>query len=160
MTTTRLITLTVILLVFPLLLSAQTKQMEIQLLKPVRVFNPDFRGKPEGQIESLEHKLSDAWVAGDAPTLNDLHADDVLIKDVIGDKTQYIALLTGPAMKNKFISIEKSEMRIRIHGDIAVVTGREDTQMKTPDGASTSTSPFMDVWKKMKDGKWRCIAVA
>jgi uncharacterized protein (TIGR02246 family) len=132
--------------------------MIVTIQKPVRVFNPEFKGKPEQEIEALEHRLSDAWLQQNTAVLNELHSDDVLIKEVIGNKAQYIALLTAPHLKDTITSIEKVDLRIRIHGDTAIVAGQQMMNIKTRDGASTSTAPFLNVWRKEKDGKWRCIA--
>ncbi len=141
-------------------LDAQTKTVTFSGPKVARQFNPEFKGKPEEEIEALEHKLSDAWLSADVAILSELHSDDVLVKEIVGNKAQFIDLLTTPHFRQKLISIEKSEMRIRIYGDTAVVAGRQVMNLRNPDGFSTTTAPFMNVWKRMKDGKWRCVAVA
>lgn len=142
---------------------AQTKKTVTVTTPPrVRVFDPALKGKPEAEIESLEHKLSDALLAGDTTLLEEMYSDDLLAAGLLGNKTQYIAYMKQ-AMKQETKTVtafEKSEMRIRIHGNTAVVTGQLTMDSRTPNGAGTWVGQFMNVWSKGADGRWQCIATS
>lgn len=134
----------------------EAKKVIANQLPRERVYNPEFRGKPEEQIELLEHRLSDAIRTKDAEVLNELLADKVLIFGMRGTKQQYAILLRQ--LDTKFTSIEKSEMRIQIDGDTAVATGVINVDISLENGGTSSQASFLNVWKRI-DGAWRCIAL-
>ena len=136
-----------------------TEKKKFQVIRnPVqRVFNPDFRGKPEQEIELLEHQLSDAVRMKDWSLIDKLLSDNVLVAGVIAEKASYLALLKQ--VDTKYVSIEKSEMRIRVYGDVAVVSGIQRADIDIENGARMSQTIFLNTWKKI-DGMWRCIAMA
>ena len=123
-----------------------------------RVFNPESKGKPEEEIEELEHRLSDAWLKRDVASLNEIHSTDVLVNGLTGSKEAYIGFVLQSM--GDYTAIEKSKMQIRFHGDTAVVTGQLVVDSKIPNGSNTSFKIFMNVWKKQSDGKWKVIASA
>ncbi len=136
--------------------SAQgVKTMQIVRQPVVREFNPAFKGKPEQDIELLEHQLADALRLKDAAKLDLILADGVTIAGLIGDKKQFIALWS--AVKTKYVTIEKSEMKIQMFGDTAVVSGTHKADIDVEGGSSFSQTSFMNTWKRI-DGVWRCIA--
>ncbi len=135
---------------------------EIKTVKVVRnpverVFNPDFMGKPEAEIERLEHSLSDAVRSKDSEALDNLLSETVLIAGLIGTKSQFISLLK--AQDTKYYAIEKSEMRIKLYGDTAVTTGIQKADIDIENGSKMSQTIFINTWKLI-DGKWHCIAFA
>ena len=126
--------------------------------KPVeRVFNPVFKGKPELEIELVEHQLSDALRTTDGIALDKLLSDTVLIAGLIGTKAQLIALLKK--VDTKYYSFEKGEMRIQIYGDTAVATGTLKSDIEIENGSRMSQSTFFNTWKLI-NGRWQCIALA
>lgn len=136
-----------------------TKKAGFRVIRsPVqRAYNPEFRGKPEQEIESVEHQLSDALRMKDWPLLDKLLSADVLLAGVVAEKPVFIALLKQ--FDTKYASIEKSEMRIRIHGDVAVVTGIQRADIDIENGSRMSQTIFLNTWKRI-DGLWRCVAMS
>jgi hypothetical protein len=138
-------------------LSQETKAIKIIRQPVIREFNPAFKGKPEQEIESLEHQLADAIRLRDTVKLEALLADTVLVAGMIANKKQFIAYLK--ALDTKYYSIEKSDIRIQMYGDSAVATGIQKADIDTENGNRFSQTIFMNTWKRI-DGNWRCIAFA
>ncbi len=138
-------------------LSQEIKAMKVVRQPVVREFSPAFKGKPEQEIESLEHQLADAVRLKDADKLGGLLSDTILVAGLIADKKQFIAFLK--VVDTKYYSIEKSEMRIQMYGDSAIATGIQKVDIDIGSGSRLSQTIFMNTWKRI-DGKWRCIAFA
>src|SRR5205085_5832539 len=87
MKTSKLVVLVLVILgTFVLCSSAQEvkKAVAVVIRDPVvREFNPAFKGKPEAEIETLEHQLADALRLKDASKLNALFAESVIIEGVL-----------------------------------------------------------------------------
>ena len=137
--------------------SQEVKTMKIVRQPVVREFNVAFKGKPEQEIEALEHQLSDAVRLKDSVKLETLLGDGVLVAGLLADKKQFIAYLK--AVDTKYYSVEKSEMRIQIYGDTAVATGIQKADIDIEGGSRFSQTIFINTWKRI-DGVWRCIAFA
>ena len=148
-----LILLTFILLANFVIISAQTKKVVVSSEKKVRV--SQAKNPAEKELEDLEYNLSDALVSKDETVFNKLIADDFTIAGSSITKKSYIEIAKAPQLN--FNSVEKSEMRIRIYGETAVITGRNNTSRKIENGESSSVFNFMDVWVKSKNGDWQCV---
>lgn len=125
----------------------------------------EFNGKVEQEIEALELRLCNAVARRDRVTLNELYSDSLLVNDDLlrnvtsEGKRDYIASLTVWVGRTGEATCEKSQLRIRVYGDTAVVKGRQiiNRTIFRVD-APRSTTSFLNVWRKEKDGKWRCVA--
>ena len=151
-----LILLTFIFLANFVIISAQTKKVVVSSEKKVRV--SQAKNPAEKELEDLEYKLSDALVSKDETVLKELIFDDFSIAGSSITKKSYIEIVKAPQLN--FNSVEKSEMRIRIYGETAVVSGRNNTSRKIENGESSSVFNFMDVWVKSKNGNWQCVAMS
>ena len=136
---------------------SKTKAVRVIRAPTERVFNPAFKGKPEAEIELVEHQLSDAIRTKDEVALGRLLAETVLIAGLIGTRDQYVALLK--TLDTKYYSIEKSEMRIQMYGDSAVATGTLKSDIDIENGSKMSQGFFFNTWKRI-DGRWQCVALA
>ena len=137
---------------------AQTKTFTITFPPRERVLNPAFQGKPEQKFEALEHQLSDAERLGDSITLNRLLSDRLVMLGTGWTKDQWVQMLTNG--KGTFVNLEKSDMRIRIFGDSAIVTGIQKVDSKRADGGTTYQFGFMNTWIRLTDNEWQCVAMA
>ena len=75
------------------------------------------------KILELEKRRRAALIAADIPALDRLLAEDVIHIHAGGNadtKTQYFALVKNIC---DFLAIERPEIAIRFHGDVAIVTG-------------------------------------
>src|SRR5690349_15661654 len=80
---------------------------------------------PEKQVASLSRQIYAALVAGDTAALDALLSDDWLAIDPFGEvsnKAQHAKGLKDGTVD--FISFDPSEVKVRVYGDAAVVTGR------------------------------------
>jgi hypothetical protein len=110
------------------------------------------------ELSRLETVWNDAYIGGDAETLDQLWADDLIVtmSDMsVLTKTKAIGLLRSAHMK--FPRYETSDIRVRVYGDAAVVTGRLQRTR------SVSGQNVDDDWRFTKvyirrAGKWLVVA--
>jgi ketosteroid isomerase-like protein len=110
------------------------------------------------ELERLETVWNEAHVHGDADALDALWADDLEVavpKMRVMTKAQVLAFARSGRMK--FQRYETSELRIRVYGDAAVVTGRLQ-RTRTINGQETT-----DDWRFTKtyvrqSSKWRVVS--
>jgi len=110
----------------------------------------------EEELKQLEHQWADADKNKDAHALGQLLADDWTFLGPAGveNKAQHLAgLKTGG---DKLESITFIEMKVRVLGNIAIVTGREH-EKSTNQGKDTSGDYlWTDVFVK-RQGHWLAI---
>lgn len=109
-------------------------------------------------IRGLETKWAEAYKARRFDVLSSLIADDYVITYEDGSVYGKVGLISETAQPNKHVDIsEFSDLRIRVFGDTAVVTGnyheRGESGMKHYD----YNDRFTDVWIRSQ-GKWQLIA--
>jgi len=109
-------------------------------------------------IRTLELKVADLYKQRQVDSFANLLDDDFVITFEDGStysKTGYLAYSTSSSTRVE--TVEISEMRIRMHGDAAVVTGVYHEKGVDNQKAYDYHDRFTDVWMK-KSGKWRLIA--
>jgi ketosteroid isomerase-like protein len=110
------------------------------------------------KIASLENKWSLAYKNRDVASMNSLLADDFLITIEDGNtfsKTGYIAHCND---KNTRVDIsEFSDMKVRIRGNTAIVTGQYHEQGATSGKSYEYHDRFTDVWM-LVEGHWVVVA--
>jgi Domain of unknown function (DUF4440) len=115
-------------------------------------------GSEEAAIEQLERDRQNAFVRGDI---------DALDRDTAGDYTTINGvgkLSTKPQMmenlrqgKTKVLSVKLDNLKARIYGDTAVLTG-DYRDVNVRDGVQRETHAlFTRVFVK-KDGRWQAVA--
>jgi ketosteroid isomerase-like protein len=154
----KIILITLLFLTNYAIVLSQTKKVEVTVTTQKQPRVSQAKNAAEKELENLEYKLSDALVSKDQAVFNKLIADDFTIAGSSITKKSYIDIVKVPQLN--FNSVEKSEMRIRIYGETAVITGRNNTSRKIENGESSSVFNFMDVWVKSKDGDWQCVAMS
>jgi ketosteroid isomerase-like protein len=113
----------------------------------------------EDQIKKLETDRAAAVVKGDIATLDKQTSDDytlINMNGLVSDKAQMIEGFKSG--KNKLSSDELSDMKVRVYGDTAVVTGK--VTVKGIMGGKDVTGPamFTRVYVK-KGGQWQSVAL-
>jgi ketosteroid isomerase-like protein len=117
--------------------------------------------KPDAEsskIIALENKWNAAYERGDITAMNSLLADDFVITVEDGStysKPGYIAH-NGDSTLHVEIST-MSDLRVRIHGDTAVVTGAYHEKGTSKGKPYEYYDRFTDVWMNMND-RWQVIA--
>ena len=112
----------------------------------------------EEQIKKIEKDRAAAVTRADVAALDAVTSDDYSLIDRNGrvrDKAQTMsAIKTGDI---KITSNEVSDLKVRVYGDTAVVTGRADT--KGTIGGKDVSGPmlFTRVYVK-KSGRWQSVA--
>jgi len=110
------------------------------------------------KVLGLEAKWNEAYKRGDIATMNSLLADEFIITVEDGrtfSKAGYIAQ-TGGGTTLVEVS-EMSDLKVRIHGNTAVVTGAYHEKGTIKGKPYEYRDRFTDVWMLI-DGRWQVIA--
>ncbi len=112
----------------------------------------------EEQLKKLETDRAAAAVKGDVATLEKQTADDYTFINLYGqmsDKSQMVtAFKTG---QTKLTSDEVSDMKVRVYGNTAVITGKVDVAGTMAGKDTKAKIMFTRVYVK-KGGQWQSVA--
>ena len=113
----------------------------------------------EEQIKSLEQERNRAILSGDAATLDRMTADDYTFITLRGELRTKAEIVKGfQSGAFKYDSRTISELKVKVYGDTAVVTGRS-TQKGQENGKDYSGDyRFTRVYVKDK-GRWLTVAL-
>ena len=113
----------------------------------------------EGQLKKFETVRADAVVKGDIATVEKGTADDYTFANVYGQvmgKTQLLnALKSGDI---KLTSDDVSDMKVRVYGNTAVITGKAATKGTIGGKDASGQNTFTRVLVK-KGGTWQTVAL-
>jgi uncharacterized protein (TIGR02246 family) len=115
---------------------------------------------PEQELIALEHTWKDAVVKRDAAALERLYADEYISTDqegMVWTKVQDIAIDTEAATPSRVTSYKLDDLKVRVYGDVAVVTGRNTTTGTLFGKTASTKSRFTDVFVK-RNCRWQCVA--
>ena len=117
------------------------------------------------QVESVEQALiklengwADALVRRDVAFLDQILADDFMTTSsagIVSTKAQIVASLKSG--EYKFLSAVLDEIKVRIYGDVAIVTGRNTVKSMREGKDISGQERWTDTWIK-RDGRWKCVA--
>src|SRR5438270_78365 len=113
----------------------------------------------EEQFKKMEKDRGAAVVKGDAEALAKETADDYTLINVTGqtsDKKQTVEQIKNGQIKLE--SDEPSDMKVRVFGNTAVVTGKANIKGTIGGKDASGTVAFTRVWVK-KGGKWMTVAL-
>ena len=112
----------------------------------------------QDQIKKLEMDRAAAVVAGDVATLDKLTADDFTFIHPDGQMTGKAQTMDAiKAGQIKLTSNTVSDLKVRMYGDVAVVTGKADLEGTAFGQNVTGQVMFTRVYVK-KDGRWQSVA--
>ena len=110
------------------------------------------------QLKKLETERAAAAVKGDAATLEKQTSDDYTFINMNGqmsDKSQMVnAFKTG---QTKLTSDDVSDMKVRVYGNTAVITGKADVKGTLGGKDADGQIMFTRVYVK-KGGNWQSVA--
>ena len=114
----------------------------------------------EKQVASLSRQNYAAMVAGDTSALDANLSDDWVVIDPFGNvvsKARQAKELKDGTMD--FVSMDPSEVKVRVYGDAAVVTGRYQVVVKVRGQEEETSLParISETFVK-QGGKWRCVS--
>ena len=112
----------------------------------------------EEELKKLETDRAAAAVKGDAATLEKQTSDDYTFINVysrMSDKSQMVdAFKNG---QSKLASDELSDMKVRVYGSTAVITGKADVKGTLGGKDTNGQIMFTRVYVK-KGGSWQSVA--
>ena len=118
--------------------------------------------RDEQELIRLEGELPGIMMRSDVERFSELMAEDWSTIDPQGHvitKQQAAEMLRSSTLKVESMSAD--DLRVRVYGDAAVVTGRGDYRLAGRGLGVTdyagATFRFTDVWVRGA-GKWRCVA--
>ena len=111
----------------------------------------------EEELLKLEKEFTEAIVKNDAEGIGRFLADDWVIIDADGaiiDKARFLGVIKSGDLSHQMM--ESDEVRVRIYGDTAIVTGLTATNGKFIGEEFSTQERGTDVFVK-QDGRWRCV---
>jgi ketosteroid isomerase-like protein len=112
----------------------------------------------EEQIKKMERDRAAAVVKADVATLEGLTADDYILINANGqvsDKAETMNNIKTGVIK--LSANEVSDMKVRVYGDTAIVTGKSTAKGTIGGRELRGPVMFTRVYVK-KDGKWKSVA--
>jgi ketosteroid isomerase-like protein len=111
----------------------------------------------EEELLKLEEDFAEAIVANDLNAIGRLVADDWIIIDPDGgivDRSRFFEVIKSGALTHEMM--ESEDLRVRVYGDSAVVTGVTCTKGKFMGEEFSTQERATDVFVKF-EGRWRCV---
>lgn len=109
-------------------------------------------------LMKLENDWAKAGLAGDSAALAKMLSSDYVYTSSDAEMATRADLLNGmKAGKTKYETFTVSDMKVRVYGDAAVVTGKGTTKGMENGKPLDETVRFTDTWVK-RDGGWVCVA--
>ena len=115
------------------------------------------KGSVEEQLMQTERDWTEAGLKKDAAALDKILADDWAGQGPTGVATKAEALADLKSGDNKLESQTLGEMKVRIFGDTAVVTGSDDEKSSYKDKDTSGHYIWTDVFVK-RQGRWQAAA--
>ena len=113
----------------------------------------------EDEIKKLEMDRAAAVVKGDVAYVEKQTADDYMFINMFGqvtDKKQLVEAMKSGGLK--LTADDLSDLKVRVYGNTAVVTGKSDIKGTMGGKDATGQSMFTRVFVK-KGGKWQTVAL-
>lgn len=112
----------------------------------------------EEEINELEGRRLQAMIQADTAALEGFLADDLTYTHSTGQTDTKVSFLE--ALKSgtlKYNSILTRDVKVRLYGSAAVVTGRAQVEVEAQQQKLGVAIRFTDVYAK-KDGRWQMVA--
>jgi ketosteroid isomerase-like protein len=113
---------------------------------------------PDQQVIDAERALFDALKNQDAKALSALLGDDFQFRNA-GDEMigKGAFLKSATSVDGTILSVSSDNMRVQMHGDIAVLSGTQKAIVKLRDGKQvTGLGIFTDVFA-LRNGRWLLV---
>jgi ketosteroid isomerase-like protein len=111
----------------------------------------------EEELLKLEDEFARAVASNDADALDGLLADDWIIVEPDGsiiDKARFLGVIRSGALAHE--SMDSTDLRVRLYGNTAVVTGLTTTKGKFMGQDFASCERATDIFVKQTD-RWQCV---
>ena len=113
----------------------------------------------EQELIALENRWNDAAVKRDWASLDEILTSDFMWTDPDGNvwtKAEFLASLKSG--ENVITSSVADDVRVRVYGDAAVVTGRTTVKEQHKGKDISGQYRWTDMWAKDYAGRWKCVA--
>jgi ketosteroid isomerase-like protein len=111
----------------------------------------------EQALMQMERDWTEASLKKDAATLGKILSDDWVGQSTTGISTKAEALADLKSGDNKLESITLGDMKVRVFGDTAVVTGSDDEKSSYKGKDTSGHWVWTDVFVK-RQGHWQAVA--
>lgn len=109
-------------------------------------------------LRTLETKWADSYKNRQVDVLSSLLSYDYVITMEDGSVYGKVGFISHTAQPSEKVEVvEMSDLKIRIHGDAAIVTGAYHEQGESAGKPYDYHDRMTDFWMKM-DGKWKLVA--
>jgi ketosteroid isomerase-like protein len=138
--------------------SAEGARFYLSLAREWRDKTYTERVSAEQELIKLENELNDAWINRDIAPFDRILADDYMGTDEEGNvvtKAQELANIKSGAYLST--SAVKDDIKVRVYGDAAVVTGRSTYKGQYKGKEFSSQYRWTHTWVK-RAGRWQCVA--
>lgn len=131
------------------------------VLNPFRTHQSAGSGNAEQEVLRVEHEYLAAHLHSDTAALEDILADDFVIRcphGMITNKAMRLALLERPSFA--FDTLNTSDVQVQVNGDSATVTGRAyvragySWEARLYDASYSFTRHY-----EKRDGRWQVVSV-
>jgi len=109
------------------------------------------------ELVKLEKELAQAVTKNDADAVDGFLADDWIIVDPDGgiiDKARFLGVIKSGVLSHELM--ESADLRVRLYGNTAVVTGLTTTKGKFMGQDFASCERATDIFVKRND-RWQCV---
>ena len=111
----------------------------------------------EQALTKMEHDWTDAALKKDAAALDKILADDWVGQGSTGTSTKAQALAELKSGDNKLDSQTLGDIKVRVFGSTAVVTGSDDEKSSYKGKDTSGHYVWTDVFMK-RNGRWQAVA--
>lgn len=116
------------------------------------------KSDPATAVRAMELKWTDAYRARQVEVLSSLISDDYIITMEDGSVLSKVGFLSHTAAPSEHVeAAEMQDLKIRMHGDTALVTGAYHEKGQSGGKPYDYHDRLTDVWMKI-DGKWKLVA--
>jgi ketosteroid isomerase-like protein len=113
----------------------------------------------EQQVMKLEHHVHEAFLQGDAETLDRILAEDFIFTDPEGrlvTKAEWMADMTSGAVT--YDSIHQDDLQVRVYGDAAVTIGRVTMKGRSAQEGDFHGQYCYTCMYVRREGRWQAVA--
>jgi ketosteroid isomerase-like protein len=109
------------------------------------------------ELLKLENEFARAVTSNDTDALDGMLADEWIIVDPDGsiiDKVRFLGVIKSGVLSHEFM--ESTDLRVRVYGNTAIVTGLTTTKGKFMGQDFASCERATDIFVKQTD-RWQCV---
>jgi ketosteroid isomerase-like protein len=113
----------------------------------------------EAAVRKLEAQRAEAMLKGDVASLGQILGDDLTYlhgSGVLDTKESLLASISSGKMK--YLAFDESDLKVRVYGGAAVLTGKVAVKAKRGDEHLDLKLGLTGVYAKGADGSWKLVA--